>query len=159
MKLSSSQIKTVRHQFDTVCRKALRGESRNYKKWLARRTKREKPFSELSEAELGILGTADEYPSDSIYFDVMEYRIAVRNERLAEALTALPDKKRDVLLLSFFLDMTDVEIAARLNVVGSTIHRRRTSSLKELKVRMEEVFKDGQQSKEQRISSVAVSGD
>ena len=33
--------------------------------------------------------------------------------------------------------MSDTEIAEKLKVVGSTIHRRRESSLKELKMRLE----------------------
>ena len=100
-------------------------------------------LSELSEAELSQLYAMDEYPSDSTYFDVLEYRVAVKDDRLAEALAALPSKKRDVILLSYFLDMTDTEIAEKLKVVGSTIHRRRTSSLEELKLRLE-VKEDGQ---------------
>ena len=143
MKLSPSQKKTVRHQFDSICRKVLRDESRNYKKQLARRAEKEINLSELSEAELGQLYAMDEYPSDSTYFDVLEYRVGVKDDRLAEALAALPSKKRDVILLSYFLDMKDTEIAEKLKVVGSTIHRRRTSSLEELKLRLE-VKEDGQ---------------
>lgn len=143
MKLSPSQMKTVRHQFDSICRKVLRDESRNYKKQLARRAEKEINLSELSETELGQFYAMDEYPSDSTYFDVLEYRVAVKDDRLAEALEALPSKKRDVILLSYFLDMTDTEIAEKLKVVGSTIHRRRTSSLEELKLRLE-VKEDGQ---------------
>ena len=143
MKLSPSQMKTVRHQFDSICRKVLRDESRTYKKQLARRAEKETNLSELSEAELGQLYAMDEYPSDSTYFDVLEYRVGVKDERLAEALAALPSKKRDVILLSYFLDMNDTEIAEKLKVVGATIHYRRTSSLKELKLRLE-VKEDGQ---------------
>lgn len=143
MKLSPSQMKTVRHQFDSICRKVLRDESRNYKKQLARRAEKETNLSELSEAELGQIYAMDEYPSDSTYFDVLEYRVGVKDERLAEALAALPSKKRDVILLSYFLDMNDTEIAEKLKVVGATIHYRRTSSLKELKLRLE-VKEDGQ---------------
>ncbi|MFR1805157.1 MULTISPECIES: sigma factor-like helix-turn-helix DNA-binding protein [Intestinimonas] len=143
MKLSPYQKKTVRHQFDSLCRKVLRDESRNYKKQLARRAEKEANFSGLSEVELNQLYVMDEYPSDSTYFDVLDYQIAVKDGRLAEALAALPSKKRDVILLSYFLDMTDTEIAEKLEVVGSTIHRRRTSSLEELKLRLE-VLEDGQ---------------
>ena len=42
-----------------------------------------------------------------------------------------------MILLAFCLDMKDTEIAAKLKVVGSTIHRRRTSSLEELRSRLE----------------------
>ena len=96
MKLSPSQMKTVRHQFDSLCRKVLREESRNYKKQFARRAEKEVNLSELSETELSLLYVMDEYPSDSTFFDVLDYRVAVKDDRLAEALAALPSKKRDV---------------------------------------------------------------
>ena len=150
MKLSPSQMKSVRHQFDSICRKVLRDESRNYKRQLARRAEMEVSLSELSEAELGQLSAMDEYSLEDMVFDVLEYRVAVKDDRLAEALAALPSKKRDVILLSYFLDMTDTEIAEKLKVVGSTIHRRRTSSLKELKLRLE-VKEDGQSAELQTL--------
>ena len=67
--------------------------------------------------------------------------------RLAQALTELPDEKRDILLLSYFLDMTDREIADKLNMVRYTIQRKRVKSLKEMKQRLE-VNEDGGQSEE-----------
>ena len=66
------------------------------------------------------------------------------NEKLADALSALPDSKRDIVLLAYFLDMTDQEIADKLNLVRSTVQYRRASSLKEMKQRME-VMEDGGQ--------------
>ena len=86
----------------------------------------------------------DEYPSDHFHFDVQGYDIAVENEKLAEALNALSDSKRDIVLLAYFLDMTDQEIADKLNLVRSTVQYRRASSLKEMKQRME-VMEDGGQ--------------
>lgn len=137
MKLTPSEMKTVRHQFDTICRKVLRDESRTIKKQLARRSEMEVSLSDLSEEELSRFSVMDEYPSDSVFFDVLDYQIPVKDERLAKVIATLPSKKRDVILLSFFLDMSDTEIAEKLKVVGSTIHRRRESSLKELKMRLE----------------------
>lgn len=58
---------------------------------------------------------------------------------IKEALKSLPEKKRNVILLSFFLDMTDTEIAKYMNLVRSTIHHHRTSSLIALKKIMEEI--------------------
>jgi len=68
----------------------------------------------------------------------------VENEKLAEALSALPESKRDIVLLAYFLDMSDQEIADKLNLVRSTVQYRRASSLKEMKQRME-VMEDGGQ--------------
>ena len=146
MTLSPSQIKTVRHQFDCFCKKVLREESRDYERQLARRREKETIFSDLPDAVLSQIGEIDDYPSDHTYFDVLDYRIAIRNEQLAKALASLPSKKRDVVLLAFFLDMNDSEIAEKFNVVRTTIQRRRISSLAELKSRLE-VKKDGKNTK------------
>ena len=146
MTLSSSQIKTVRHQFNSFCKKVLREESRDYERQLAHILEREITFSDLSESILSRIGVMDEYPSDHTYFDVLDYRVAVRNNQLAKALASLPSKKRDVVLLAFFLDMNDAEIAEKFNVVRTTIQRRRTSSLAELKSRLE-VKKNGKNTK------------
>ncbi len=71
--------------------------------------------------------------------------MAVHDDRLGEALTALPDEKRDIVLLSYFLDMNDREIAEKLNMVRRTVQHRRTSSLSEIRRRLE-VLEDGKQS-------------
>ncbi|MEF2715126.1 MAG: sigma factor-like helix-turn-helix DNA-binding protein, partial [Bacteroides uniformis] len=47
-----------------------------------------------------------------------------KNELLAEALNALPERKRDIILLSYFLDMSDAEIGELLNVVRTTVFRQ-----------------------------------
>ena len=64
-------------------------------------------------------------------------KIIVVGDLLAEALAQLPESKRDVILLSYFLGMTDVEISQRLNAVRSTISKRRNSILKELREYLE----------------------
>lgn len=67
----------------------------------------------------------------------MGYDITVSDERIGEALKALPTNKRDIILLSYFLDMTDREIGELLNLVRRTVAYRRTSTLQELKKFME----------------------
>lgn len=68
----------------------------------------------------------------------MEYDIAVRDELLAEALQELPEKKRDIVLLSYFLEYSDIEIAQLLNSVRRTVNDQRNKALKDLKKRMED---------------------
>lgn len=147
MELTPSQKKTVRHQFDSFCRKVLREEARDYIRELMRRAAHEVPLSELSEEQMERLCVLDEYPSEAIHFDMQGYDVAINNEKLADALTALPDDKCDIVLLAYFLDMSDQEIAEKLNSVRSTVQYKRTSSLKEMKQRME-VEKDGGKSEE-----------
>ncbi len=72
----------------------------------------------MSEVELLQLYTLDEYKSDYYRFEVSGYDVLVKYELLGEA---LPEKKHDIILLSYFLDMSDEEIGGLLNVVCSTI--------------------------------------
>ena len=94
-------------------------------------------LSDLSESELAQLFTTDEYESDYYRFQVSGFDVLVKNELLAEALTALPERKRDIVLLSYFLDMSDTEIGELLNVVRTTVFRHRKSALAKIKQYLE----------------------
>ncbi len=59
--------------------------------------------------------------------------VAVQNENLAHALQILSEDKREIILLAYFLDMSDREIAEKLNLFRSTVQRNRTIALKILK--------------------------
>ena len=145
MELTSSHKKTVRHQFDSFCKKVLREEARDYMRYVDRLSECEVNLSELSEEQLSQLCVLDEYPSEQTSFDVQGYSVAIKDARLAEALASLSEEKRDIVLLSYFLDMNDGEIADRLNIMRRTVQRRRTSSLTEIRNRME-VLEDGEES-------------
>lgn len=84
----------------------------------------------------------DEYIVESEVFRVLDYDVEVKDELIGEALKYLPEKKRNVILLSFFMDMTDTEIAKHMNLVRSTIHHHRVSSLQALKKIMEGIRND-----------------
>ena len=130
MELSSSDKERIQHQYDALAKKTLVGEAKSHRRTLAKRAAREVPFSDLSESELAQLFTTDEYKSDYFRFQVSGFDVLVKNELLAEALNALPERKRDIILLSYFLDMSDAEgIAELLNVVRTTVFRHRKSAL------------------------------
>ena len=130
MELTPSQKKTVRHQFDSFCRKVLREEARDYERHIAWRSNHEVSLSELSEEQERQMYVLDEYPSEQTHFHVQGYDVAIENEDLANALTVLPDDKRDIVLL---------------DMVRRTVQYKRAQSLKELKKEME-VTEDGAQS-------------
>ena len=66
-------------------------------------------------------------------FEVIGHSVCIDDEALAEAISALPVDRRDIILLSYFLDMSDAEIANVLNMVRRSVAYRRTSTLKLLK--------------------------
>lgn len=124
--------------FDSFCKHLLKNEARDYYKHLQYRREHEISFSELSEETLGQLLVWDRYFEDTYRFEVMGFEIAVADELLAEALKSLPQDRLDIILLSYFLGMSDSEIAEHLNLVRRTVAYRRTSSLQTLKKFMEE---------------------
>ena len=79
----------------------------------------------------------DKYFQDTYLFEIMGFEIAVADELLAEALKALPQDRLEIILLSYFADMTDKEIAGHLNLIRRTVAHRRKNALRKLKKIME----------------------
>lgn len=136
MELTPSQKKTVRHQFDSFCRKILREEARDYMKHIAWLSNNEVTISELSEEQMTQLYAVDDHPSEQFRFRVQEFGVMVKDEKLANALITLIDEKLDIVLLAYFLDMTDQDIADQLNLVRRTVQYKRICSLEEMKQRL-----------------------
>ena len=135
---SSSRIETNLYRFDSYCKKILKNEAIDCYREIQKHRQREIFFSELNEKEWKQLYMEDEYDLDTCNFRVLGYDVEVKDALIAEALNLLSDKKREVVLLAYFLDMSDTEIAKLLNLRQSTIHYHRTSSLKSLKEFLEE---------------------
>jgi len=121
MKPSSFQT-TIENQFDYICKRAMEDERKNYMLYLSRIAKREVSFSDV----------------DFQIFTLNGLSVGVENDLLSEALRELPDKKREILLLFYFMDMSDSEIADLLKLNRSTVYRHRTSGLALIKKFMEE---------------------
>lgn len=133
MEQSSSQRKTVEHQFDSFCKKILRDEHRDIMRGLKRKQNAEILFCEMTQKQIDELATMDKYKTDLNKFMTCGFEIEIESDLLAEALSTLPEKSRDILLLAYFLDMTDLEIANALEMAKNTVQYRRTTSLLKLK--------------------------
>lgn len=68
---SSYYEQTIRHQFDRICKLALKGEKIDYLRHIDYRRKHEVMLSELSEKEMNKLFVMDEYnlenPDDEVF--------------------------------------------------------------------------------------------
>ena len=124
MELSNKEKRTIEYQFDSFCKKILREESRSIK----RKMQREKNLTSYAIANPNQedLFVYEKYPSDLHQFNVDQYQFGIENEKLAKALLSLPDNKRNIILLKYFWDMTDDEIANYLKQVRTTVMRQRT---------------------------------
>ncbi len=138
MELSPSAQERVIHQFDRLCKMALTGEVKSYKKSIMRRFKKEVAFSELSATEKKMVKKAFVNIEENNYFRILGFAVSVKSALVAEALLSLSIKGREIILMSYFLDMTDKEIAEWMDLVQSTVNYHKKSNLRKLKKFIEE---------------------
>ena len=110
---------------DSFCKKVIRCEAYNAYRAIGRRQDLEIPFSQLPEEAMETLATWDVYPWEYTSFPVGSDVILIKDDRLAAALTALPQRFRDILLMYWFLELADREIGERLSLSRRTVNNRR----------------------------------
>ena len=130
-------------QFDAFCKKVLKNEARAYLRNMKRQRDRETMFSDLPQHELDKLCTVDRYPSDSFVFSSHGYDLHIDNELVAEAFASLPKDEQSILILRFVLDLTDEEIGRLMGMSRSAVQRHRTSTLKDLRVKLMAFMPEG----------------
>lgn len=129
----------IRCAFNAYCKRSLMNEKLVAYRDMKRRQLREVGFSDLTQQEEDQLCTYDTYFAN----DEAEKSFCVAGKEitaklLAEALHSLPEEKRETVLLYYFFDMSEREIAKFCNLSRTTVQSRRTSSMKLLKRYLEE---------------------
>ena len=124
------------HRFDAFCKAVLRNEAKDYLRELGRQRDREKSLEALTQQELNKLSTVDQYPSDSYIFSSHGYDLLINNELVAEAFASLPEQEQSILILHCVLGMADGEIGSLMGMSRSAVQRHRTSTLKQLRVKL-----------------------
>lgn len=127
----------VQNQFGGFCTRVLKNEAARIHNEYARQRDWEKSLGDLTPGELSHIATVDKPFDDEHVFEVLGLPVVVTGDLLAEAIAKLPEDKRDVILLSYFLGMSDREISEQMNVVRQAISKRRAKTLKELREYLE----------------------
>ena len=122
----------IQNQFGAFCVKVLKNEARYIQRELASLQSQEKSLGELTASELEQTAVWDKQFMGEHVFEVLGLPVVVTGDLLADALAQLPEGKRDVILLSYFLEMTDREISEKLNIVHQAVSKRRLAALKDL---------------------------
>ena len=130
---ASSFEKSVCLQFNALMMIVIKGTLSSHRRQSARRSKHEVLFCELSEMKRMENGTNDEYFSDFVSFQVMNFTIRVSDEELGTALQELTEKQRTAILLHFFRGMNDREISELYHVSRSTIRAKEITKIIERK--------------------------
>ena len=110
---------------------------KNIKKHNSYLLKNEKTFSELSKKEYNKLLTFDRYQSMNYVIPAAGFLLEIEDEQIFKAINKLTEHKQNVIILSYWLGMTDNEISQCLNIVRRTVCYIRKSSLKQLKKYLE----------------------
>ena len=97
------------------------------------RQKEETLFCELPEIVVESLAVWDDYDTDYTIFNVCGSDIRICDDELAEALKHLSERNRENLLMYYFLEMSDTEIAKRQNISRSGVFQNRHNSLELMK--------------------------
>ena len=121
------------HTFDSFCKRVLKHEANNGHREINQRALREISMNELLEDAIEQLAAYDEYPWDYTSFQVGSETILVKDDRLAEALSAIPEKERNIILMYWFLDMSDRDIAEHMGIARRTINTHRQKAYRLLK--------------------------
>lgn len=122
-----------RHTFDSFCKKAIKNEALNTYRQIRYRQKCEINFSELPAESIEQFAVYDRYPWEYHSFTAHGNMILIENDLLAAALKQLPQENREILLMYWFLEMADREIADYLHLARKTVNNRRLKSYRLLK--------------------------
>lgn len=97
-------------------------------------------FSQLTNREQNELFVFDEYPSELFEEKISTqlFDAIIHNELLYEALLSIKPRSRELIILKFWGDMTDVEIGQVLNMNKGAVNKQKLRILKKLKTLMEE---------------------
>ena len=139
MKPSDFQ-KTVQCRFESCLKKVVRHIVKDYQQGLKRRKDKEIPFCELPEIFVENFAVWDDYETDYTIFSVCGIDIRVYDDELAEALKQLSERNRETLLMYYFLEMNNEEIAKKQNISRSGVFQNRHNSL----VLMKKLLKEKQ---------------
>ena len=121
------------HAFDSYCKRSIKNEAMNVYTQLRKRSLREVSLSELPEDAMAQLAVYDRYSWEYTTFPVGGAVILIEDDRLAEALLALPQEDRDIFMMHWFLNMVDREIAEYMNMARRTVNTRRQKAYRLLK--------------------------
>lgn len=129
---SDNHEKRLVAMFDSFSKTVARNFSRNLKR---AKENRDKHFSEEPiDYILELLSHEDRYPSDYFVLFADELSCVVYSETLYKALLSLPEKQRKVLLLDFWYDLTDEEIAKRMEVTVRTVYNYRQRAFQAIRI-------------------------
>lgn len=129
-------IRFQENKYDSFCRAVIKNAALDF---LRSRKRRQERFSSLEELESSSNQTVyeDIYRGYTRKYYVKGIEIPIHDERIGELLQFILPKHREVLLLSYFKDYTDMDISRLLGISHKTVAYRKKAAIKKLKFLLE----------------------
>lgn len=127
------------HAFDTYCKRIVKNAAVSVHREYQRQLQDEVSFSDLTIQEQKQLQHIDKYALERQVFLILGEEVEILNGDLARALAALTPRRRTIVILAYYEDMADLDIAHLFKSNRSTVQYQRTSSLEQLRKIMEEL--------------------
>lgn len=137
-----TQVKFQQYQeqtFDSYAKRLIRNEGRNARKELARQAEREVSLSALPCDDLPAVAHRDKYFLEKVGVHSKAGEVVVFDRLLGQAVMSLAPKWRDVIVMYYFLDMSDEKIGGVLQLTAGAIRHRRQVALERLKTMLEDM--------------------
>jgi len=138
--VKNSYEQRVQNQFGGFCTRVLKNEANRIYHECTRKQEYERSLEDLHVEGVRETPFWDCYFRSDHVFDVLGWPVVVVGDHLAAVLSGLPKAEREIILLYFFLGLTDEEISAYFHVVRQTISKRRAAILRNLR---EQLKKEG----------------
>ena len=139
----SEDLKLIK-KFDSYIRKSLKNEVINFVKFEKSKHKKCVNFSDLSKSAENELFYLDEYPSEKFEKKISTqlFDAILHNELIYKALLSIKPNSRELILLKYWGDMTDFEVAKILNMSKEAVNKHKLRTLRKLKRLMEEMINE-----------------
>jgi RNA polymerase sigma factor (sigma-70 family) len=123
-------------EYDALIKTALGNEKKNFFRDMERQMKKQALFSELDDNQVECFedsGALEAFNFVDAEFQVLRYSVAVRDALLHDALSRIDEMARNVILMAFWLEMSDREIADDTGIPRRTVNKIRNKAYMKLK--------------------------
>lgn len=142
MMLSIEYRESIERRFHAFCKAVLHNEACNYYRGQKRKAKHEISYEYLQENTSFAPHSVDEYfvlQDKPTAFAVNGQTVIVDNEKLAKALLCLSGRRREIILMRYYLQLRDKQIGALLGKPRTTVNYQKNAALKQLRTEMEKM--------------------
>ena len=129
----------LKARFDSFCKRVLQNALCDIMRKRKRQQGRESPLDENLIMQSGI----DQYPSGDNIVRAGQFSYGIKCNSLFGALTALPESQREAVLLKYWQNWKDAQLASHFGIVTRTVRNWRNKSLQQMKIHIDGIHSVG----------------